>query len=328
MPIRKLMIPLLRLLAVSLLSLPLMSLAAEPAKAAAKPPATEAATPSADTAPPAPQLPPQRAETRRSKALERQLQAVDKETERLWLGSSDDPFLGLYRADHSGNRFASALILHDNLQHPDWPGLVHHLRTGLAAHGWNTLAIALPDYQTLPALPPPGATSDGAATPAQAPLPDLDSPLLDVEYSQEQVPEILGSRVKAAIDTLKQKNSGPVVVIALGLAAGMATKKAQTMLIQDIAGLVIIDPVQPDGSDFNTDLDAADLRIPILDIAPEFFPRTDPAPRRHSASRTRQRLFQQRLISGARPDFRGQESVVLKAVRGWGEQHFRSRARP
>ena len=93
-------------------------------------------------------------DTRRGKILADQIQQQDKETEVHWLGSEPDSFLALFRADHSGQPFANVLILHDNRQHPDWPGLVNSLRTRLAAHGWNTLAISLPDYIEQPALPP------------------------------------------------------------------------------------------------------------------------------------------------------------------------------
>lgn len=324
------------------------------AAAAKTPPAAE--SPVAETAVPPPlTIPPQRAETRRGKALAEQLATIDKETEVLWLGTGDDEHLGLYRADHSGRNFASVLILHDNLQHADWPGLVRTLRRQLPAHGWNTLAIGLPDYRVIPDLPPrpqpdepaqpdpttsakpetkPAAKPAAPAKPpaAASPAAAADEPaaashdlaLKDVEYTAEQVPDIIDSRVRGAIAQLKQKSPQPVVLVAIGLSAGITAKQAQTMLIKDIAGLVIIDPVQPVGSTFNTDLDAMDLRIPILDIAPEFAPRTDPALRLHGARRMQHQLYQQRIIRGAQPGFRGHETSVLKAVRGWGERWFKS----
>ena len=102
------------------------------AKTAAPPPAQVEPAAVTTEAPPALKAPLVREETRRSKALEEQLKQVDKETEIIWLGEGDSQFLGLFLADHSGATFANALILHDNLQHPDWPGVVHELRTALA----------------------------------------------------------------------------------------------------------------------------------------------------------------------------------------------------
>lgn len=316
------------------------------ATAATPPPAQTEPAAATTEAPPVLKAPPIREETRRSKTLEEQLKRVDKETEILWLGEGDSQFLGLFLADHSGATFANALILHDNLQHPDWPGVVHELRTVLAAHGWNTLSIAMPDYRLLPQLP---ADTAAAVDPAAAPSPDKDgkaeqpapapqdAALADpaaipveeksVEYLPEQVPDEVDRRARAGSELLRQKSPKPMVVIAIGLSAGFAAKKAQTMLIKDIAGLVIIDPVQPRDADFNTDLDAMDLRIPILDIAPEFFPRTDPVVRLHSAGRARQNQFEQRIVRGARPDFSTQENAAIKAVRGWGERWLRKKKR-
>lgn len=309
------------------------------ATAATPPPAQTEPAAATTEAPPVLKAPPVREETRRSKVLEEQLKRVDKETEVIWLGEGDSQFLGLFLADHSGATFANALILHDNLQHPDWPGVVHELRTVLAAHGWNTLSIAMPDYRLLPQLP-----ADSTATPvdpAAAPSPAASAPQntapadptvipveeKSVEYLPEQVPDEVDRRARAGSELLRQKSPKPMVVIAIGLSAGFAAKKAQTMLIKDIAGLVIIDPVQPRDADFNTDLDAMDLRIPILDIAPEFFPRTDPVVRLHSAGRARQNQFEQRIVRGARPDFSTQENAVIKAVRGWGERWLRKKKR-
>lgn len=308
------------------------------AKTATPPPAQAEPAAATTEAPPVLKAPPIREETRRSKVLEEQLKRVDKETEILWLGEGDSQFLGLFLADHSGATFANALILHDNLQHPDWPGVVHELRTVLAAHGWNTLSIAMPDYRLLPQLP---ADTAAAADPTAAPSPAASAPQntapadpaaipaeeKSVEYLPEQVPDEVDRRARAGSELLRQKSPKPMVVIAIGLSAGFAAKKAQTMLIKDIAGLVIIDPVQPRDADFNTDLDAMDLRIPILDIAPEFFPRTDPVVRLHSAGRARQNQFEQRIVRGARPDFSTQENAVIKAVRGWGERWLRKKKR-
>lgn len=313
-------------------------------KATTPPPAQAEPAAATTEAPPVLKAPPVREETRRSKVLEEQLKRVDKETEIIWLGEGDSQFLGLFLADHSGKTFANALILHDNLQHPDWPGVVHELRTALAAHGWNTLSIALPDYRLLPQLPadapatidPSAASaSPGANDKAAQPTAPQDAASTDpaaipveeksVEYLPEQVPDEVDRRARAGSELLRQKSPKPMVVIAIGLSAGFAAKKAQTMLIKDIAGLVIIDPVQPRDADFNTDLDAMDLRIPILDIAPEFFPRTDPVVRLHSAGRARQNQFEQRIVRGARPDFPTQENAVIKAVRGWGERWFRKK---
>ena len=300
------------------------------------PPPTPAAQ--GASAPPPMTLPLERAETRRSKALADQLKETDRATAIHWLGSGDNKFLALYLPDHSGRTYANLVILPDNLQHPDWPGVVRTLRQNLAAHGWNTLAIATPDYLIQPKLPPlseenppaaapqaPATGSKPATSPAPSPAPaaTADKPQESVEYPPEKVPDILNARVAEAIQFLNQKNKLPVVVAAIGLSAGIMAKKAQKMLIKDIAGIVLINPAQPEGSNFNTDLDAMDLRIPVLDIVPQFAPDTDPALRRHNAARIGQRQYYQRTIPGAGPSFSGVTPMVAAAVSSWGRRYYK-----
>ena len=319
---------------------------------AADPPAAPESTPDASMAPPPIQPIPKRRETLRSEALAEQLKPLERETEITWLGSGDDKFLALYKPDHSGETFASALILHDNQQHPDWPGVVKSLRQDLAAHGWNTLAIQLPDYLPLPVIPEeapppsdspttppadamPGAKMPGAKEPAvkmpgakaadpatatETPEPEPPKP---VEYPPEKVPDIVDARTREAVSYLKQKSDAPIVIVACGLAATIAAKKAQTMLIADIAGIIIIDPMEPASLDYKIDLDAMDLRIPILDIAPEFDPRSNPKLRRDSARRAGHEFYEQRIIRGAGEGFTDLERTVEKTVRGWGERNFK-----
>lgn len=300
-----------------LLALPVQGVT--PPQQAATPVPTE---PAADTdAPPMLRLPAEREETRRAKALEQQLGQIDRATEVAWLDNGEDRFLALYRQDSSGAPFASLLILHDNRQHPDWPGVVRDLREQLSHHGWHTLSVAMPDYLPIPKLPPlqaPGA-ADAATGPANHSAEEKS-----VEYPIDKVPDVVDERVRVGIAFLKKKNpTAPVVVVAIGLSAGFAAKKTQTLLIKDLAGIVLIDPVQPDGTDFNTDLDALDLRVPILDIAPEFAPRTNPSLRLANATRARHEGYQQRIIRGAKPGFAGYEIQIIKTVRGWGERLFK-----
>jgi hypothetical protein len=351
------------------LILPLVLLLALPVQAVTPPkqePAPAAADPAAAAAdePPVLRLPAEREETRRAKGLEQQLGQIDRATEVAWLDNGEDRFLALYRADSSGKPFASLLILHDNRQHPDWPGIVRGLREQLSGHGWNTLSVAMPDYLPQPKLPPmPEPTTAEAAPPAETPASDpanksnpgdkskpapatakipaappaqtattepaATEPAAtlqeekSVEYPTEKVPDVVDERVRVGIAFLKKKDPAPVVIVAIGLPAGFAAKKTQTLLIKDVAGIVLIDPVQPEGSDFNTDLDALDLRVPILDIAPEFGPRTNPALRLANATRARHESYQQRIIRGAKPGFTGYESQIVKTVRGWGERLFK-----
>lgn len=294
---------------------------------------------------------PVRKETERSRRLQQQLHTTDLETEAIWLGSGEDEFLGLYRADSSGAPFASIVILHDNLQHPDWPGIVRQMRLKLAENGWNTLSIALPDYVhhvTLPPLEPPqaapldtdieaeateppdmmpSANPEGSADALNDTPDDADTDTEpSVEYTADEIPGVIGNRTKLAIEFLKEKAPLPVIIVCHGFSATVAAKEAQSMLLENIAGLVLIDPVEVPFEGFNINVDAMDLRIPILDITPEFNPRTPPSIRLNSAKRLQHQQYRQKVVRGSPQDFSGFESIVVRTLRGWGESRFKSPA--
>ena len=302
-------------------------------------PADPAAAETQADEPPVLRLPAERAETSRAKALVLQLEQVDRATEAAWLDSGEDRFLALYRPDASGTAFASLLILHDNRQHPDWPGIVRGLREQLSDHGWNTLAVAMPDYLPLPVLPPRPVpepvtpdqeTATGEAPPAEepespapTPPPPVDTEEPSVEYPTDKIPAVVDERIRAGAAFLKKKDPAPVVLVTIGLSAGLAAKNPQTLRIKDIAGIVLIDPVAPEGADFNADLQALNLQVPVLDIVPQWNARSSAPLRLANARRARHQDWQLRKIQGTGPGFNGYEAWVIKAVRGWGEQHFR-----
>jgi hypothetical protein len=278
-------------------------------------------------------------ETQRNRRLSDQLAITDKQTESSWLGSGSQTFLALYLPDHSGKTFANALILHDNLQHPDWPGTVHSLRTGLADAGWNTLSMAVPDYQPIMVIPArksdkplteenldTEATELADMMPSLSELPDPESSVNEEPAAKaEDVPKTLAQRVQESATFMAGKNPQPLVIIAIGSSATLATKQTQDFLLQDINGLVIIDPAPlPQLKGFDENLDAMDLRIPVLDIVPEFNARSDFTLRKRNAQRMQQSFYQQRVIKGTSQDFSGADNALLKAIRGWGEAHLKN----
>lgn len=308
-----------------LASLLLATLPSPPARAA------EATPPEAESEmKPVPSVPTEREETLRNQAVAALLATTDPATERNWLGSGKNRFLGLYLPDHSGTPFANALILHDNLQNPDWPGVVRDLRHELAAAGWNTFSIAVPDYRPVQDIPPlqqAGADAarelDTEATepPGMGKEPDATAAM---EIKAEEVPQQLAQRIRAASQYMSEKSPLPVVIIAQGSSATLVAKQAQELFLQDINGLVIIDPTPlPQLKGFDEALDVMDLRVPVLDIAPEFNARSDPAIRRQNARRLQHGQYQQRILRGSSGDFIGAEPRLVKAIRGWGETLFK-----
>jgi len=281
-------------------------------------------------------------------------------SELIWLNQGKDQYLGLFIDDFSGKSIGNVLILHDNQQHPDWPGITHDLRTALPATGWSTLSISMPFFDLTPKLPkrePPVQASPQAseAEPNEQPASPEDDKQEEnnkpknemeaaseavesrqiaeanraaiaetkIEYSREQVPEIVNQRIREAIANIKERNQRPIIVIASGLSASWAASAAKTLPKQDVAGLVIIDSAQPKLLEgFNIDMDIAELTIPVLDIAPATEQRS-PAPKRAKiAKKTRHSIFQQRIISGSSQNLTQSTHQVIMSIRGWGKRHF------
>ncbi|MVF13090.1 DUF3530 family protein [Ketobacter sp. MCCC 1A13808] len=301
-----------------------------------------------DTTPKA--QPPQRAETKQGQQLQRQLENTDIQTNASWLGVKPDHFLALYRADSSGKPYANLILLHDNQQHPDWPGLVHQIRTQLTRHGWNTLSAAVPmipvgEVLAAPELqnPAPPASDEAAATPppgtkpaesrpepdtAEAtaapntPVPDAATTAGPVEYPAADVPSILAQRVQHAVRFIRAQSPLPIFIAAIGSSATQLEQQGQVVLSEGISAVVIIDPTPLPDKD---GLDPAapgiqSLALPVLDLVPEFNPHSDPQLRKQEAAQLQRRHYQQRVIPGATAGFVQYEMAVIKAIRGWGKR--------
>ncbi len=281
----------------------------------------------------APKLPPERAETARGKRLQQQIEQIDPQTKASWLGVNPDQFLALYRADSSGRTYANLILLHDNQQHPDWPGLVHQMRTQLAKQGWNTLSIAVPDMaasEILPALKPEITTQQTAETEAnsssaaQVDLDDL-SDAEAVEYPMKKVPEKLAQRLQEALRFLTTQSNLPVFIAAIGSSATLLEQQSRLMASQTFSGAVLIDAAAIPKMD-NEQIGEPQvtlLTLPVLDLVPQFNQRSNPALRKSEAAQRQRYHYQQRTIPGAGEGFEQFETVVIKAVRGWGKNVLR-----
>ena len=350
-----------------------LSLAEEaPENTGENPTSAPPAAPSADisTPPPPPANPPERLEVQRGQWLIKQLQSdPDSRIEIHWFREgSAEKYLGLYTPEHSLQPQGYALILHDNQQHPNWPGIVSALRAELPAGGWSTLAISLPDYWLIPDIPKrepedtviattnsdissndsseasdaettgeaetaamPGSrtalenTSEAAADPA--PLRAHRFPPLAEDYDRQEVPKILQSRIQEGLEFLRDRDPMPIIIIAIGSSATWIAQQAHEMRMKDIAGLVIIDPVKLPDSDTNPNEDVAGLRIPVLDIAPEYNARTPPIERKKNARRQSRKTYEQHIVMGSGPGFSQSEPQVVKKIRGWAKRVILDKSR-
>ena len=150
---------------------------------------------------------------------------------------------------------------------------------------------------------------------------------LSVEFDPAETPQIMRSRVQEGLEFLRDRDPMPIIIVAIGSSATLIAKQAHEMRMKDIAGLVIIDPVNLPNSDTNPNEDVAGLRIPVLDIAPEFNARTPAIERKKNALRQSRKTYEQHIVMGADPGFNQSESQVVKKIRGWANRVILDKSR-
>ncbi len=90
------------------------------------------------------------------------------EDEVLWLDAAGEKFLALFQSAAAFEPNGAVILLHDSGENPIWPEAIEAVRRTLPAHGWHTLAIALP----APAAPAPPERSLPVYTPPAPPAAD------------------------------------------------------------------------------------------------------------------------------------------------------------
>lgn len=141
------------------------------------------------------------AEQTRTKLL---LKEIDKR-ELLELSADDEAFIGLLAENNTAQALGAVLILHDEGLHPDNNQFIAPLRKTLPDHGWNTLAIEIPDPDVTP-LPDrkwPSLPADFTLNPPEES--DEDNPSeedAEGESTEEAMPE-----VEASSDTTENQTT-------------------------------------------------------------------------------------------------------------------------
>jgi len=160
----------------------------------------------------------------------------DAETEVIWLETVQESRLALYQQTGNGQSHGAILLIHDQATSPDWPSLIHPIRNDLTEHGWNTLAINIPDYaprkiptRTAPSLQSKAQVQEGVEleTEATATTAASDQTQDTVEENIETIDnymETFARIVDAGNTFLNQKGHTKQVVIAVGDAAIWATQ--------------------------------------------------------------------------------------------------------
>jgi len=214
------------------------------------------------------------------------------EGEPIYLEADGQRFLGIHTVSETAEPHQAVLILHGRGLHPDWPNIVHPLRTALPADGWASLAIQLPVL-------------------------GKDAKYYDyVEIFPEALP-----RIDAALQYLHAQGATRVVIIAHSCGAHMAMRWIAERGDAAIDGFIGIglgatDYRQPMRQPFPLE----GMRVPVLDIygSEDHAGVQRMAPRRLAALRSAGNVHSdQRRVAGADHDFQGAGELLLTEIRAW-----------
>jgi len=213
-------------------------------------------------------------ESQRIAALAQALQYEQAaETEVIWLEAPKENRLALYRQTGTADSHGGIMIFHDIATSPDWPTLVHPLRTALTDHGWNTLAISLPapSAQTIPERTIPTLqnkeqvqkTAQGDSTTETS----ANNTAANEGEAAESYLQTFSTIAAAGSDLLYQKGHDSQIVIGIGDAATWATGYVLQNQPNPNLHLVIINPSQATDSSAPKLAELlAKLKTPTLDL--------------------------------------------------------------
>jgi hypothetical protein len=242
------------------------------------------------------------------------------------LEAEQDKFVARYIADLSGEPRGAVLILHDSGQHPSWPLTVAALIDDLPLHGWSTLSIELPaptsdKAAATPAQPAaPAAAPPAPAAGAAAPPPAAASNLSAREQQAQ-------ARIAAGLRHLTGQQQTNIAVIGFGSGAYRAAefvRQAAAGNTAPITALTLIAPLNQmsDGSESLPKILPA-TGLPALDLvlSSEPLARSEAELRRRAVLHQRTRIYQQVELPPINSDTRPGQSLMVKRVRGFLQQH-------
>jgi len=209
-----------------------------------------------------------------------------------WLPVNDLKVLSIYTPSETEPARGAAIILHGIGAHPDWPDVIHPLRTRLPEAGWTTLSVQMP------ILPNEASGIDYL-------------PLL---------PEV-SPRIDAAVDFLQAQGINNIVIIAHSLGTVMTSyylSKKPTPEVRAFVGISMTE-IENDRRMSNVTM-LKNIAIPVLDIygsLDEEHVRDYAQQRLQSAMSANNQAYQQVVIKEANHFYNGKDDKLLEVTQGW-----------
>ena len=209
-----------------------------------------------------------------------------------WLAVADLKILSIYTPSEIEPTRGAAIILHGIGVHPDWPDVIHPLRTGLPESGWATLSVQMP------ILPNEASGTDYL-------------PLL---------PEV-SPRIDAAIKFLQGQGIDNIVLIAHSLGTVMSSYYLSTQPAKQVRAFIGISMSEiGNESGMSNVAMLQNITIPVLDIYGNLDERhvlDYIQQRQQSATAANNQEYTQVEIKDANHFYNGKDDKLLEVIQGW-----------
>ena len=209
-----------------------------------------------------------------------------------WLPVGGLKVLSIYTPSDTEPASGAAIILHGIGVHPDWPDVIHPLRTRLPEAGWATLSVQMPI---------------------------LPNEANGIDYLP-LLPEVL-PRIEAAIDFLQARGINNIVIIAHSLGTVMTSyylNKQPASKVRAFVGISMTE-IETDNHMSNVAM-LKNIAIPVLDIygsLDEAHVRDYSQQRQQSAMSANNPAYQQVVIKDANHFYTGKDDKLLEVIQGW-----------
>jgi hypothetical protein len=208
-----------------------------------------------------------------------------------WLPVGDLKVLSIYTPSDTEPAKGAAIIMHGIGVHPDWPDVIHPLRTRLPEAGWATLSLQMP------ILPNEASWTD------YLPL----------------MPEV-PPRIDAAVKFLQEQGFDNIVLIGHSLGTIMGSYYLTHQPAKQVRAFVGISMSETNKDPMSNVAMLKKIAIPVLDIygsLDEAHVRDNAQQRKQSALAAKNQAYQQIEIKDANHFYNGKNDALLEAVENW-----------
>lgn len=215
--------------------------------------------------------------------------------EAVWLKVDKEKVLALV-AEHSTDKAkGGAIIVHGIGAHPNWPEVIHPLRSQLPDHGWTTLSVQMPILEN------------------QAEARDYEPLFAEV-----------GPRFNAAVQYLKKQGIENIVIISHSMGAAMSSYYLANNPKHGIRAFVGIGMNRSSSNKMDNATNLRKINIPVLDM---YGSRdlegvlASVKKRAQGANKAGNKNYQQVKIEGADHFFNGKADTLVDQVHTWLDHH-------